>query len=178
MTKAKCFPLLFRGQECNCKWEGASESAEYIKDEGASVDSICSAVLMFGRLEPRRKILNAKFSVSFISEREQARSLLLPYTYCYHRPHNDGMKCAWGNAKLQMCVCPCVGVCEWERGLVIDQRQPVLVHKARPDVKQKPDPWTERNGPSFDLTSPNIKDVTLNTYTSVLTHACADVQER
>lgn len=39
-----------------------SESAEHISDEGESVDSICSAVLMLGHLELQRKILNTKFS--------------------------------------------------------------------------------------------------------------------
>lgn len=42
--------------------ERESESAEYISDEGESVDSICSAVLMLGHLELQRKILNAEFS--------------------------------------------------------------------------------------------------------------------
>lgn len=66
-------------------------------------------------------------------------------------------------------VCALVWVCE--RGLVIHQRKPVFVHKARPDVKQKPDPWAESYGPSFDLTSTNIKD--LNTPTRIHVHTVA-----
>lgn len=32
------------------------------------------------------------------------------------------------------------------------------MHKARPDVEQKPDPWTECNDLSIDLTNQNTKD--------------------
>lgn len=80
---------------------------EHIKDDLERGDGICSAVLMLGHLELEREILTPKYMVSFTFKRVQAHSLSSEHTYCYHKPHSDGMECACkaGSVCGSMCGC-------------------------------------------------------------------------
>lgn len=94
-------------------------------------------------------MLNAKFSQfhSYSSGRRHTYSLLRTHTStpC---PYNDGLKCVYECKAVSVCIH--VWVCVREGAC----------NRSGADVEQKPEPGTESNGPSIELTKPNIKDTT------------------